>query len=104
MKKSRLTITLIVMGSYNGINIYGNLFDDVLRSHQAQPRYCGEPNGIGFIGGKTHTDIATIDDLYLNGWFRPYFLLTRSLFASHSSRYHGRGRHHGAQGHQEEER
>ncbi|KAM6493353.1 histone methyltransferase [Amanita muscaria] len=34
--------------------------------HQAQPCYCGEPNCIGFIGGKTQTDIATIDDLYLD--------------------------------------
>ncbi|KAF8630263.1 hypothetical protein AX17_005449 [Amanita inopinata Kibby_2008] len=34
--------------------------------HQAQPCYCGEPNCLGFIGGKTQTDIAAIDDLYLD--------------------------------------
>lgn len=35
--------------------------------HQAQPCYCGEPNCVGFIGGKTQTDIATMDDLELDG-------------------------------------
>ncbi|PFH46282.1 hypothetical protein AMATHDRAFT_8013 [Amanita thiersii Skay4041] len=34
--------------------------------HQAQPCFCGEPNCVGFIGGKTQTDIATMDDLYLD--------------------------------------
>ncbi|KAF8999768.1 hypothetical protein BDQ17DRAFT_1360339 [Cyathus striatus] len=34
--------------------------------HQAQTCYCGEPNCVGYIGGKTQTDIATMDDLYLD--------------------------------------
>ncbi|KAJ7153499.1 histone methyltransferase [Mycena crocata] len=34
--------------------------------HQAQKCYCGEPKCVGFIGGKTQTDIATVDDLYLD--------------------------------------
>ncbi|KAJ7619409.1 histone methyltransferase [Roridomyces roridus] len=34
--------------------------------HQAQQCYCGEPNCVGFIGGKTQTDIVTVDDLYLD--------------------------------------
>lgn len=34
--------------------------------HDAQPCFCGEPNCVGFIGGKTQTDIATMDDLYLD--------------------------------------
>ncbi|KAF9468312.1 hypothetical protein BDZ94DRAFT_1154403 [Collybia nuda] len=34
--------------------------------HQAQVCYCGESNCVGFIGGKTQTDIATMDDLYLD--------------------------------------
>lgn len=34
--------------------------------HQAQACYCGEPNCVGFIGGKTQTDIVTMDDLYLD--------------------------------------
>ncbi|KAL4077501.1 hypothetical protein J3A83DRAFT_4356538 [Scleroderma citrinum] len=34
--------------------------------HDAQPCYCGEPNCIGFLGGKTQTDIAAMDDLYLD--------------------------------------
>ncbi|KAK2465154.1 hypothetical protein APHAL10511_002846 [Amanita phalloides] len=34
--------------------------------HQAQPCYCGESNCVGFIGGKTQTDIMTLDDLYLD--------------------------------------
>ncbi|KAF4588782.1 histone methyltransferase set2 [Pleurotus pulmonarius] len=34
--------------------------------HEAQTCYCGEPNCVGYIGGKTQTDIATMDDLYLD--------------------------------------
>lgn len=34
--------------------------------HQAQECFCGEPNCIGFIGGKTQTDFASMDDLYLD--------------------------------------
>ena len=40
-------------------------------SHDAQPCYCGEPNCVGFIGGKTQTDMAAMDDLYLEGNFSP---------------------------------
>ena len=35
--------------------------------HTAQECYCGEPNCVGFIGGKTQTDIGGMDDLYLDG-------------------------------------
>lgn len=35
--------------------------------HEAQPCYCGEPKCVGFIGGKTQTDIGAMDDLYLDG-------------------------------------
>lgn len=38
-------------------------------SHDAQPCYCGEANCVGFIGGKTQTDIVTMDDLVLDGMF-----------------------------------
>ncbi|KAK4700276.1 hypothetical protein P7C70_g5976, partial [Phenoliferia sp. Uapishka_3] len=34
--------------------------------HTAQECYCGEPNCVGFIGGKTQTDIGGMDDLYLD--------------------------------------
>ncbi|KAI0287878.1 hypothetical protein BC826DRAFT_1041913 [Russula brevipes] len=34
--------------------------------HDAQPCYCGEEKCVGFIGGKTQTDIAGMDDLYLD--------------------------------------
>ncbi|KAH0833915.1 hypothetical protein J3R83DRAFT_11100 [Lanmaoa asiatica] len=34
--------------------------------HDAQPCYCGEPNCVGFLGGKTQTDIGGMDDLYLD--------------------------------------
>ncbi|KAI0742842.1 hypothetical protein C8Q80DRAFT_1107924 [Daedaleopsis nitida] len=34
--------------------------------HDAQNCYCGEPNCVGFIGGKTQTDLAAMDDLYLD--------------------------------------
>ena len=33
--------------------------------HEAQTCYCGEPNCVGYIGGKTQTDVAVIDDVYL---------------------------------------
>ncbi|KAF7297264.1 Histone methyltransferase [Mycena indigotica] len=33
---------------------------------KAQECYCGEPNCVGFLGGKTQTDIAAVDDLYLD--------------------------------------
>lgn len=34
--------------------------------HEAQPCYCGESNCVGYLGGKTQTDIAAMDDLYLD--------------------------------------
>ncbi|KAI5119568.1 hypothetical protein M0805_005632 [Coniferiporia weirii] len=34
--------------------------------HDAQPCYCGEPKCVGFLGGKTQTDVAAMDDLYLD--------------------------------------
>lgn len=40
---------------------------DVDFRHLAQECYCGEPNCVGFIGGKTQTDIGGMDDLYLDG-------------------------------------
>ena len=41
----------------------------ILQRHEPQPCYCGEPNCVGFLGGKTQTDIAGMDDLYLDGAF-----------------------------------
>lgn len=35
------------------------------RRHEAQICYCGEPNCVGTIGGKTQTDIGGMDDLFL---------------------------------------
>ncbi|KAH7099401.1 histone methyltransferase [Auriculariales sp. MPI-PUGE-AT-0066] len=34
--------------------------------HDAQTCYCGEPNCVGAIGGKTQTDVAALDELYLD--------------------------------------
>ncbi|KAK0447892.1 uncharacterized protein EV420DRAFT_864399 [Desarmillaria tabescens] len=34
--------------------------------HQAQTCYCGEPQCVGYIGGKTQTDVSAMDDLYLD--------------------------------------
>ncbi|KAG6374133.1 hypothetical protein JVT61DRAFT_4779 [Boletus reticuloceps] len=34
--------------------------------HDPQPCYCGEPNCLGFLGGKTQTDIGGMDELYLD--------------------------------------
>lgn len=36
------------------------------RSHEAQICYCGEPGCVGYIGGKTQTDIGGINDLFLD--------------------------------------
>lgn len=43
---------------------------DALISHDAQTCYCGEPNCVGTIGGKTQTDIGTMNDLFLDGKLR----------------------------------
>ncbi|KDN39839.1 SET domain-containing protein [Tilletiaria anomala UBC 951] len=42
--------------NYN-VDRYGN---------DAQPCYCGEPNCVGTIGGKTQTDVAGMDDLFID--------------------------------------
>ncbi|GAA5985084.1 hypothetical protein JCM5350_000836 [Sporobolomyces pararoseus] len=34
--------------------------------HLAQECFCGEPNCVGYIGGKTQTDIGGMDDLYID--------------------------------------
>ncbi|KAG8803734.1 histone methyltransferase set2 [Serendipita sp. 401] len=34
--------------------------------HEAQKCFCGEPNCIGFIGGKTQTDLGGMDDLFID--------------------------------------
>ncbi|GAA5985214.1 hypothetical protein JCM11641_003634 [Rhodosporidiobolus odoratus] len=34
--------------------------------HSAQECYCGEPNCVGYIGGKTQTDLGGMDDLYID--------------------------------------
>ncbi|KAI0063379.1 hypothetical protein BV25DRAFT_424390 [Artomyces pyxidatus] len=34
--------------------------------HEAQPCYCGEAKCVGYIGGKTQTELAGMDDLYLD--------------------------------------
>ena len=53
----------------------------ILHRHEAQPCYCGEPKCVGFIGGKTQTDIGAMDDLYLDGdaFFGPSSLLLHSI-------------------------
>jgi hypothetical protein len=37
-----------------------------MHSHVAQECFCGEPNCVGFIGGKTQTDLGGMDDLYID--------------------------------------
>lgn len=44
------------------------------RRHEAQQCFCGERNCVGFIGGKTQTDLAAMDDLYIDGMYRASFL------------------------------
>ena len=49
------------------ISSFEDLSSDYLCRHEAQPCYCGEAKCVGFIGGKTQTDLAAMDDLYLDG-------------------------------------
>jgi SET domain-containing protein len=53
--------------NYN-VDRYGN---------EAQPCYCGEPNCVGQLGGKTQTDIGGMSNLYIEGEWRAY--ATRAL-------------------------
>lgn len=46
--------------NYN-VDRYGN---------EAQPCYCGEPNCVGQLGGKTQTDIGGMSNLYIEGQSR----------------------------------
>ena len=39
----------------------------IFRRHDVQPCHCGELKCVGFIGGKTQTDIGAMDHLYLDG-------------------------------------
>lgn len=71
-RNSRSTITSTAMGeSYTSLAQARRVAHAIVFSHDAQPCYCGEPNCVGFIGGKTQTDIAAMDDLYLDGKYRP---------------------------------
>ena len=76
--------------------------DGITCRHQAQPCYCAESNCVGFIGGKTQTDIATLDDLYLDGMSCPQEFLMHA-YSSHSTWHYRWGRHSWAEGYQEEE-
>lgn len=42
-------------------------------SHDAQICYCGEPNCVGTIGGKTQTDIGGMGDLLIEGQSFAFF-------------------------------
>jgi hypothetical protein len=56
--------------SFIFIVYHGDDFDDynhVLLRHEAQQCFCGEDNCVGFIGGKTQTDLGGMDELYLDG-------------------------------------
>lgn len=60
--------------------------------HDAQPCYCGEDKCVGFIGGKTQTDIAAMDDLYLDGEFSSHVAPPLEVnVVIFSSGYYGRG-------------
>jgi [histone H3]-lysine36 N-trimethyltransferase len=53
------------------------LSSDIEGRNEAQPCYCGEDKCVGFIGGKTQTDIAGMDDLYLDGAY--FHIIPQSL-------------------------
>lgn len=73
------------------LTVVGVGTDRVAISHDAQPCYCGEPNCVGFIGGKTQTDIAAMDDLYLDGTFMQYCFLNCRLDSLRCSARYIRG-------------
>lgn len=66
----------IVMGQYTDVHC---LLAAHFYRHEAQKCYCGEPNCIGFIGGKTQTDIGGMDDLYIDGNYRSFPCRSPSL-------------------------
>lgn len=57
---------LIVMGKFLAM-MSGYSVTNFSTRHEAQPCYCGEPNCIGVLGGKTQTDVAAMDDITLDG-------------------------------------
>lgn len=65
-KNLLLTIMLIAMGKYLSCTHF-MVSDKNNNSHEAQPCYCGEPNCVGFLGGKTQTDVAAMTDVVLEG-------------------------------------
>lgn len=70
-RSSRLITMLIAMGtclpfaSHVAFSILTCGYGYV--RHQAQTCYCGEHNCVGYIGGKTQTGFAAMEDLYLDG-------------------------------------
>lgn len=50
------------------------MLKELSRRHEAQHCFCGESNCVGYIGGKTQTDLAAMDDLYIDGKFNLYIL------------------------------
>ena len=65
-RKSPSTTTLIVVGDFLAM-VSGHSVTNFSTRHEAQPCYCGEPNCIGVLGGKTQTDVAAMDDITLDG-------------------------------------
>lgn len=70
-RSSRSTTTSIVTGAFSFLADRAGLILG-RRRHTAQECYCGEPNCVGYIGGKTQTDIGGMDDLYLEGARAPF--------------------------------
>lgn len=64
--------------NYN-VDRYGN---------EAQPCYCGEPNCVGQLGGKTQTDIGGMSNLYIEGEWRAFVARALSLVQQQADRWH----------------
>ena len=79
---------------------YARGMRELMCRHDAQTCYCGEPNCVGTIGGKTQTDIAGLDDLFIDGTYRKSYSTQRALTLSFG--YRSTGRSGGCKGQQEE--
>ena len=79
---------------------YGPRMPSAYTRFDAQDCFCGEPNCVGAIGGKTQTDVAGMSQLFIEG---ARLGLWQSRAHLCSAWHRGRGRGSRAQGQQEEE-
>jgi hypothetical protein len=82
---------LIDMGQlYDGAATV-NVILTALHRHDAQQCFCGEPNCVSSIGGRTQTDVGAMDDVYLDGTSHSPAMSFLSHSMVRSPRHHRRG-------------